>query len=520
MVLTKLCIGYYFVFQGIIGGVFAGILPLFKEHHGLDDTELGFHLFVSIAGGMSAVFFVPMCSDRIGSARVLMISSAIVLLSLPFLGYVSTLLSRLIFLFAFGWTLAFVDVSENEQAVLYEKIVNHASLGSFHALYAIGALAGALLSGMFIENKINLFNILLYTALICGIGCLIFSFRLIGFDEENTHKLAEATTESTEDNSKRGSKRNNRQDEELELHYEKIKAAAADVMKSLTSSSTTSLSFPGNNKKQTPVKTTTLMSNTGTTSTGRSDTNVELTLNQSNTSAYEFLLVDQDDDEDGDEDVTIEFGNTNKQIPSKEDGERDIDYKLLLALMIVGTLAFLLEGAIGDWSALYLEDDCGAPPALTTLAFAVFQLFVVIGRLASDKVVDVHFSKAAILRISGMVTACGLCIIAIAPIFSFSVTTTSTSKAYLLPLLISLFGFALTGTSVACVSPIVMSAAGSVKGINSNTAIAYISGVTYAGFLIGPPILGLVADISSLSWSFVTCAGFSLLMVPFGMFVR
>jgi MFS family permease len=153
------------------------------------------------------------------------------------------------------------------------------------------------------------------------------------------------------------------------------------------------------------------------------------------------------------------------------------------ALLGLGAVAFcglLAEGAMADWSAVYLHDTLGSSPALAAAGFAVFSLAMAAGRFGGDRLV-IHFGSGIVLRASSAVAAIGL---AVALVIASPT--------------VGIVGCGLVGLGISNVIPIVFSAAGRVPGIRAGTALAAAATTGYFGFLAGPPIVGLVAEVWGL----------------------
>jgi fucose permease len=152
----------------------------------------------------------------------------------------------------------------------------------------------------------------------------------------------------------------------------------------------------------------------------------------------------------------------------------------LAVLGAVALVAFMAEGAMGDWSAIYLRMDLGTSPATAAWGFAAFSLTMAIGRLSGDRLVA-RFSPASILVagvVLGSITLAGALLIA-HPVAA-------------------VLGFAGMGLGLANIAPIVFSAAGREPGLAPGIGIAAVSTAGYGGFLAGPPLIGLVAEVSGL----------------------
>jgi MFS family permease len=163
------------------------------------------------------------------------------------------------------------------------------------------------------------------------------------------------------------------------------------------------------------------------------------------------------------------------------------------ALWLCGCVALglLLEGAVGDWSGVYLLDHLAAPPSLAAAGYAAFSAAMIAGRLSGDYFVA-RFGQAAIVRYGGIVSAAGIVVALSAPY----------------PLL-SAVGFGLVGIGVSNVVPIVFSAAARA-GSSPATGVAMAASAGYSGLLLGPVIIGALATLFGLTaslWLLVVCSG-------------
>ncbi len=167
--------------------------------------------------------------------------------------------------------------------------------------------------------------------------------------------------------------------------------------------------------------------------------------------------------------------------------------KTILHFGIIAFGCLVCEGTMFDWSGVYFKKVVHAPLQLTTLGYAAFMGCMAAGRFVADKVVMKIGSKK-VLQYSGVVIAAGLALAVIFPTVTMATV-----------------GFMLVGFGVSSVVPIVYSRAGQSKTLNAGQALAAVSTVGFAGFLIGPPMIGFVAEASSLRWSFAVIALIGLL---------
>jgi MFS family permease len=153
---------------------------------------------------------------------------------------------------------------------------------------------------------------------------------------------------------------------------------------------------------------------------------------------------------------------------------------VLIALVAIGFAMFLSEGAIADWSGVYLKQNLNASAGLAAAAYAAFSAGMAIFRLLGD-VVTKQMGPVNTLRLGAFTAAFGL-----------AVALASHSPLTALP------GFALSGAGFSVIVPLAFGASGRITQIPRAAAIALVSGSGYIGFLFGPPLIGLLAQRSTL----------------------
>lgn len=168
------------------------------------------------------------------------------------------------------------------------------------------------------------------------------------------------------------------------------------------------------------------------------------------------------------------------------------------ALVLVGLVAFCAsvgEGAVADWSAVFLYSVAKATEAQAALGYAAFSSAMVIMRLAGDRVVQ-HLGPVTAARLSGGVAALGGAV----------VVAGQDHRTALL-------GFAILGIGYAVLAPITFSRAAADPEIPPGRAIASVATLNYGGMLVGPPMIGFIAEGASLRGAFTVLAGLSVLIV-------
>src|SRR3954451_20198868 len=159
--------------------------------------------------------------------------------------------------------------------------------------------------------------------------------------------------------------------------------------------------------------------------------------------------------------------------------------RALLLVGFVGAAAFVVEGGIENWSAAFLERELHAEPAVSGLGPGVFGASMALGRFWGQAAV--RFSDRLLLAGGALLGAVGCTLAALAP------------NAPL-----GLLGFALGGAGVSLNAPVVFGFA--ARRPDSGTAVATVTTIGYLGLLVGPPLVGIVAQLTSLRVSFVVLA--------------
>jgi MFS family permease len=167
----------------------------------------------------------------------------------------------------------------------------------------------------------------------------------------------------------------------------------------------------------------------------------------------------------------------------------------LPSFALLGICAFtfgvtMTEGAIADWSAVYLKDVQLAGGAATGLGYSVFACLVATGRFAGDSM-KARFGAVAIARGCGCAALVGLVIVLLAP-----------------GTFMALVGFGCIGIGVSVGFPLAVTASAGLTDRPAAASVAILSFIALLGFLVGPPLIGFVGEFWGLR------AGLAILLVP------
>lgn len=152
-----------------------------------------------------------------------------------------------------------------------------------------------------------------------------------------------------------------------------------------------------------------------------------------------------------------------------------------LCLMPVGIMA--VEGAVMDWSAVFVREYLIDDPMPAAIAYSLFAAAMAVTRFSGDWLAE-RFGPVRVVTVSCVFAIVGIGLFAFAP---------TIGQAYI--------GAALAGFGVATVYPLAVSAAAAAPGRSSEDNVAAISFIAFSAFLVSPPLIGAVAELTSLRWA-------------------
>lgn len=173
-------------------------------------------------------------------------------------------------------------------------------------------------------------------------------------------------------------------------------------------------------------------------------------------------------------------------LPTAAEAEDKKRFPFTGAVVALGALAFgcfMVEGAVADWSALLLTTTLppGASVGWAAAGYTAYSLAMATCRFAGDRIVG-RFGPVRTLAVSGLAISVGLLIAVTAPVLPLGAA-----------------GFVLVGLGAANVVPVLFRASANLPGISPSAGVAAAATLGYAGFLLGPPLIGWGAAQSSLN---------------------
>ncbi|WP_281336725.1 MFS transporter [Flavobacterium eburneipallidum] len=180
----------------------------------------------------------------------------------------------------------------------------------------------------------------------------------------------------------------------------------------------------------------------------------------------------------------------------KDKGPRKRDTSLIL-LGIIGFCSMASEGIMFDWSGVFFKDIIKVPGALVILGYTSFMIMMASGRFFGDRLIQ-KYGRKKVMQISGIMISTGFFTAVLFP--------------YIIP---STIAFMIIGLGVSTVVPTLYSIAGKHPTIPTGEALTAVSSVSFLGFLMGPPVIGYIAELSSLrfSFAFIGIFGFAIALM-------
>lgn len=196
--------------------------------------------------------------------------------------------------------------------------------------------------------------------------------------------------------------------------------------------------------------------------------------------------------------INFKFRKRYLMIRAEPVSQSGFSYKLFRPLLLLGAVSFLVmggEGAVVDWSGLYLKEVSLAPEFLWGVGFLAFSTTMTLGRFLGDGI-STRLGPVRVVTLGAVISIAGY----------LSILSAST--------ILTILGFAMVGCGFSVIVPELFRIGGKVQGVASSQGVAFIAGSGYAGFLASPPILGLLAEdfgMRVVFWTLLGCAAFILL---------
>lgn len=179
----------------------------------------------------------------------------------------------------------------------------------------------------------------------------------------------------------------------------------------------------------------------------------------------------------------------------EEKKKRNKPESFLFWLGIIAFCGMAAEGAMADWSGLYLIDVVGIAKDYAPLGLTAYMITMASGRFLIDRA-TLRWGRKKIIQFGGTLIAIGLFTAVAFPYF-----------------LTTLFAFMIIGFGTAGIVPSIYSIAGQRTKISTSIALTIVSSVSFLGFLMGPPLIGYIASVTNLRYSYAIIGLFGVCIV-------
>ena len=199
--------------------------------------------------------------------------------------------------------------------------------------------------------------------------------------------------------------------------------------------------------------------------------------------------------------LALVISNNRRYLPGDEDKhiyeesvKRKKTPRLIYIMGLLGLAGSIGEGSAADWGGVLARETFGASQFVGTLPYIAYSFTMVVGRFYGDQLAT-KFGARRILKVGGLLGGAGL---------AGGLIVGGTIGV--------IVGWFLFGLALSTVIPLLFSAAGSMANkrfqgtISPAEAVAKISGISYFGFVVGPPLMGFLADVLTLRWAMLVPA--------------
>jgi fucose permease len=175
------------------------------------------------------------------------------------------------------------------------------------------------------------------------------------------------------------------------------------------------------------------------------------------------------------------------------------DHPYLWVIGAIALCSLFAEGAVDDWSGVYLHEAQDASFAVAPLGTAACAIGMAVGRFCGDAVIARHGRQATLWRTS-LVAAAGMTLAVVAPTPAVAIA-----------------GYGILGLGVATIVPIALTLAGTTNGVPPVWAVSRVTVIGYAGLFGSPPVIGLLAEATSLAAALIVPAVLLALVAPLSL---
>ncbi|MEU6231966.1 MFS transporter [Kitasatospora sp. NPDC047058] len=179
-----------------------------------------------------------------------------------------------------------------------------------------------------------------------------------------------------------------------------------------------------------------------------------------------------------------------------EAAARTVPWRPLLPLCLAMAFTYIADASVSNYSVKYLTDGLGSPEDVAKLSYLGYMVAMLLGRAVGDRAVQ-RWGAVPVVRAGAALAALGFAVAAAAPGAPAGIA-----------------GFTVLGFGICAIIPQVFAAGGRLFPADSDAAVARLNLFNYAGFLVGSPLVGAIADASSYRWALLAPMLLVLAVLP------
>lgn len=458
-----------FLAAGFAIAAWAPIIPFIKDRFALDEHGLGLLLLCVGAGSLFSSPLSGILTTRFGCKIPIFGATITWAICIALISVLNNIYLMALVLFIFGMAAVILEVVSNINGAMIEQLTGKTVMSGLHALYSLGGLTGSFGVTFILGAQAGLVAAASGAALFMLSAVLLGGRNLFNHAQLSAEEHAHASTAANATDSK---------------PYEDTTAAQttddAEVSKLAAEE-------PNQATSSETDKSTTTSNSTEVPAEGSAGADRIAELKQTS----EFKELKQQAHQ-----LKKAVAHAQKEVPEKMLQKRYLLPPTILMVSFMLFVLYLTEGAMLDWSGVFLYEERGVSLEMAGYGYAVFAIMMTTFRFLGDRLV-LRMGKRRVIVIGTLIICAGFC-----------------CSALVDHLYANLMCFALIGIGSSNVIPQLVSYVAKVNDVPMHIAVTLVNSFGFTGVLIGPALIGFVAHLITLPGAFIML-GIIVLTVTF-----
>ena len=443
-----------FLAAGFAIAAWAPIIPFIKDRFALDEHGLGLLLLCVGAGSLFSSPLSGLLTSRFGCKIPIFGATITWAICIALISVINNIYLMALVLFIFGMAAVILEVVSNINGAMIEQLTGKTVMSGLHALYSLGGLTGSFGVTFILGAQ---------AGLVVAASCAaIFMLSAVLIGGRNLFNHAQLSAEE---------------------HISASTAANANPPEETTAAQATDVEV----SKVAADKLTN--SNNDTESPAGDSAGADRIAELKQTSEFKELKQQAHQ-------LKKAVAHAQKEVPEKMLQKRYLLHPTILMVSFMLFVLYLTEGAMLDWSGVFLYEERGVSLEMAGYGYAVFAIMMTTFRFLGDRLV-LRMGKRRVIVIGTLIICAGFC-----------------CSALVDRLYANLLCFALIGIGSSNVIPQLVSYVAKVNDVPMHIAVTLVNSFGFTGVLIGPALIGFVAHLITLPGAFIML-GIIVLTVTF-----